>query len=130
MRKVQREFLKAMEDNYSDFNTAEHIGNNYPIEASVYFWGVVEKTGEKNLNAYVAKHGASEGIFLITQYFTNSFVEGINPALESIRNGEPYTIDIEKNQLIVNGQSFVLPNGWKDRAEVWEKVYEQMQKSK
>ncbi|MDE5696398.1 MAG: DUF4280 domain-containing protein [Lachnospiraceae bacterium] len=127
-QKVQREFLKAIGDNYSGFNTAEHIGNNYPIEASVYFWGVVEKTGEKNLNAYVAKHGASEGIFLITQYFTNSFVNGIDPALVSIRNGGSYTI--EKNQLIVNGQSFVLPNGWEDRAEVWEKVYDQMQKSK
>lgn len=128
-QKVQREFLKAMEDNYSGFNTAEHIGNNYPIEASVYFWGVVEKTGEKNLNAYVAKHGASEGIFLITQYFTNSFVNGINSALESIRNGESYTIDIKAKRLIVNGQSFVLPNGWTDRATVWEKVYAQMQKS-
>lgn len=102
---------------------------NYPIEASVYFWGVVEKTGEKSLNAYVAKYGASEGIFLITQYFTNSFVEGINPALESIRKGGAYTIDIEKKQLIVNGQSFALPNGWDDRVKAWRKVYEQMQKS-
>ena len=77
----------------------------------------------------MAKHGASEGIFLITQYFTNSFVNGINSALESIRNGESYTIDIKAKRLIVNGQSFVLPNGWADRAKVWEKVYGQMQKS-
>lgn len=128
-RKVQLEFLNAMEDDFSELNTADYIGNNYPIEASVYFWGVVEKTGEKSLNAYVAKYGASEGIFLITQYFTNSFVEGINPALESIRKGGAYTIDIEKKQLIVNGQSFALPNGWDDRVKAWRKVYEQMQKS-
>lgn len=27
------------------------------------------------------------------------------------------------------GNLIVLPNGWKSRAEVWEKVYEQMQKN-
>ena len=128
-QKVQQEFLNAIGKNCSDRNTAEYIGNNYPIEASVYYWGVVAKTGEGNLNAYVEKHGASEGIFLITQYFTNSFVKGINPALESIRNGGEYSIDVEKKQLIVGGQSFVLPNGWQTRAEIWEKVYDQMQQT-
>jgi len=128
-RELQLEFLKAMGDSFNELNTAEHIGNNYPIEASVYYWGVVAKTGEGNLNAYVEKHGASEGIFLITQYFANSFVTGINPALEHIRNGGSYIIDIKQNQLIVEGQTFVLPNGWADRADIWEEVYEQMQQN-
>ncbi|MDE7477108.1 MAG: DUF4280 domain-containing protein, partial [Lachnospiraceae bacterium] len=125
---IQQEFLSAMEDEFSGRNTAEYIGNTYPIEASVYFWGIVPKTGEGNLNAYVMKYGASEGIFLITQYFTNSFVSGINSALESIRKGEAYSIDIKSNLLTVNGKSYVLPNGWEDRAEIWENIYEQMQK--
>ena len=50
--------------------------------------------------------------------------------MESIRNGGAYSIDIEKKQLVVNGKSFALPNDWDKRADIWESVYEQIQKSK
>lgn len=125
---VQRAFLERMEDPYNGDRPAEYIGMKYPIEAAVYYWSEVDKTSKGNLNAYIEEYGATEGTFLITQYFTNGYKEGIDESLRNIRDGKSFQTNIETGKLIVDGKIFDLPNGWKEREEIWEKVNEELQK--
>ncbi len=125
-RKTHLEFLNAIGDSYNGNDTAEYIAKNYPIEASVWYWTNVDKTSEHSLNAYVEQYGASKEIFLITQYFVNGYITGINASLASIRNGSVYSIDIANNKLTVGNNSFRLPNGWADRENYWGKAEKQL----
>ncbi len=125
---VQRAFLERMEDPYNGDRPAEYIGMKYPIEAAVYYWSEVDKTSKGNLNAYIEEYGATEGTFLITQYFTNGYKEGIDESLRNIRDGKSFPTKIETGKLTVDGKRFDHPNGWKEREEIWEKVNEELQK--
>ena len=72
------------------------------------------------LNDYVMQHGTSEEIFLITQYFVNGYIKGsrdFDDDLRSIRQGGQYEIDLDKNELRVNGHRYRLPNNYEDRRE-------------
>lgn len=124
--KEQERFLEDMKDSYTGRDKASYIADNYPAESAVWYWTNVQKTGEGNLNAYVEKYGASEGTFLITQYFINGYAAGIDDTLRSIRDGGKYTIYLESNKLSANGKEFPLPNGWELRGEKWKNVEEQM----
>lgn len=126
----QERFLKDMQNSYSGKNKASYIGNNYPIEASVWYWSSVQKTGAGNLNAYVEMYGASEGTFLVTQYFINGYVDGIDDTLRSIREGGEYTIDLSNNKLLSIGKEFPLPNDWEKRSSKWQKIEEELQNEK
>lgn len=119
--------MKDTQKSYSGKNKASYIGNNYTIEASVWYWSSVQKTGAGNLNAYVEMYGASEGTFLVTQYFINGYVDGIDDTLRSIREGGEYTIDLSNNKLLSNGKEFPLPNDWEKRNSKWQKIEEELQ---
>lgn len=125
-REEQERFLADMGDSFAEKDKATYIGNNYPIEAAVWYWTNVGKTGEGNLNAYVEKNGASEGMFLVTQYFVNGYVDGIDDTLRSIKEGGSYTTNLNQNKLSANGKEFPLPNGWEERSSKWQDVEEQM----
>ncbi len=130
---IQRDFLTRMGDSYNGDIPAEYIAPNYPIEAAVYYWTEVNKTGAGNLNAYVeqyAKDDNMDGIFLISQYFVNGYVDGIDEALSKIRKGEKFKINSITHKLEVNGKSYQLPNGWYDRELNWGKAYNELQKIK
>ena len=130
---IQRAFLIKMGASYNGDIPAEYIAENYPIEAAVYYWTEVNKTGAGNLNAYVeqyAKDDNMDGIFLITQYFVNGYVDGIDEALSKIRKGEKFKINSNTHKLEVNGKSYQLPNGWYDRELNWGKAYNELQKIK
>lgn len=119
-RETHLKFLNAINDSFNGKNTATYIAENYPIEASVWYWTSFEKTGEGNLNAYVEKNGANDEVFLITQYFVNGFRSGIDEYLVKIKEGVTY--EISNNKLKIEGKEFTLPVGWERRQDYWEKV--------
>lgn len=119
-------FLKDMGAAFNEKDKATYIGDNYPIEASVWYWTNVKKTRERNLSAYVEKNSASERIILITQYFVNGYKEGIDGTLICIREGGNYSINLTQNKLFANGKEFSLPNSWNERSSKWQDVEEQM----
>lgn len=121
---LQEQFLNYMEDPFDGKDKATYIGDNYPIESAVWYWTNLEMTKEGNLNAYVKENGAYEGVFLITQYFVNGYVSGIDGTLRGIKEGAEYKI--EGGKLISNGKEFRLPNGWASRYPHWQKVEECM----
>lgn len=45
------------------------------------------------LKKYVMDHGASKEVFLITQYFINGYISGIDNDLRLIREGADHNID-------------------------------------
>jgi len=78
------------------------------------------------LNGYVKKNGDSLGVFLITQYYVNSFPLGADNDLSSIRKGGPYTINKDKEgksvSLSVNGNTYSLPSRWDERKATYDKA--------
>lgn len=96
------------------------------MEASAWYWSNMKKTGEGNLNAYSVKNGDSLGIFLITQYYVNGFVDGIGDDLALIRKGSSFTINKDKDgnsvSLTVNDHTYRLPNDWDNREYAYNKA--------
>ncbi len=119
-RETHLKFLNAINDSFNGEDTATYIAENYPIEASVWYWTSFEKTGEGNLNAYVEENGANDEVFLITQYFVNGFRSGIGEYLVKIKNGAAY--EVSDGKLKIDGKEFALPAGWERRQDYWEKV--------
>ena len=127
-KEAQEEFLREIGEDTSKITDEErvnHIANNYATEISVWYWACSAKSSKGNLNAYLEAYGASDEIFLITQYFVNGY--GDDAALQAIRKGEvTYDTDITTKELIVHWASgdkrYKLPNGWKDRYIYWETV--------
>lgn len=125
-QELQKQFLEYMEDPFDGKDTATYIGNTYPIESAVWYWTKVKKTGEGNLDAYVTKNGAWEGMFLVTQYFVNGFQDADNDTLVKIKEGAAYTINEEKTTVSVDGVVFSTPNSWDVRYPRWKSVEEYM----
>lgn len=127
-KKAQEDFLVAIQIDKSSIKDEErvnYIAKDYAIEISVWYWTHVAKSDQGNLNAYLEAYGASDEIFLITQYFVNGY--GDDAALQAIRKGEvTYDTDITTKELIVHWASgdkrYELPNGWEDRYIYWETV--------
>lgn len=127
----QRAFLSDMGESYDEIegDVPTYIGDKYAIESAVWYWAKLNMTGEGNLNTYVKVNGDSEKIFLITQYYVNGFPDGIGNTLTGIREGNiKYNINVDNNQLEVDGNSFPLPNGWTDRVAKWETAKDEMNK--
>ena len=130
---IQRAFLEAMNKSYDnikkDNDVPTYIGDNYAIESAVWYWTKNKLPGKDSLNQYVedyAKDKNMDGIFLITQYYVNSFPSGHNNTLQKIREGMDYKI-ISKNDndgkkiymLEADGDSFPMPVNWTDRNTKW-----------
>ncbi|MDE6517602.1 MAG: hypothetical protein K2L18_07125, partial [Acetatifactor sp.] len=107
----------------SEIDRVHYIADNYSLEASTWFWGTtrIKNTRAGSLNDYANTYGNTEGIFLITQYFVNSYTAN-DADLASIREGGEY--EIKDGKLIVNNHSYALPENWEDRSEKYKKAYE------
>lgn len=123
---------------------ATDIADNYAWEASVWEWAICKKGDGVIMNEYVTKYGSSEGIFLITQYFINSYLSkehypAFNDDLREIRENENvenknsnlWSYDLEKKWvdykgkeftgvLYINGRTYRLPLNYGDRKEKYE----------
>lgn len=106
----------------SGMDRVHFIAEHYSLEASAWFWATtnVKSTRVGSLNNYAKTYGNTEGIFLITQYFSNSYAAKQND-LEVVRDGGKY--EITKENLIVNGSSNPLPINWEDRRKKYEEAY-------
>lgn len=115
-------FLKTMNDNFSGENTASYIAKTYPLESAVWYWSSekAKKTGSGSLNQYVVNHGTSKGVFLVTQYYVNSYPDGGDSDLTSIRAGASY--DDTKGVLKINGHTYKLPVNWDKRSANYDKA--------
>ena len=151
---MQRAFLMSVGDEsmtaykkengeyYEPHETAIYIAEHYPARASVYYFAEVPKSGLKPLNQYVVSRmedidaGRDEMVFLIVQYYTNSWVAGSNDDLMKLRTGQ-YTaeFDFEKEIIIDNqvynvlriketGQEYRLPLHYEERQEAYYRVKE------
>lgn len=130
-KKNQRKFLSDVGESYDDIkdDVPTYIGENYAIESAVWYWTNMDLTIERNLNAYVAKNADEErmnGIFIITQYYVNSFPSGHNNTLQKIREGADYKITTKSDNdgkeiymLEADGDSFPMPVNWPDRNNKW-----------
>lgn len=106
----------------SEIDRIHYIADNYSLEASTWFWGTtrIKNTRAGSLNDYANTYGNTEGIFLITQYFVNSYTAN-DADLASIREGGEY--EIKDGKLIVNNHVYPLPENWEDRSEKYKKAY-------
>lgn len=130
-QEIQQAFLEAMGESYDEIegDVPTYIGNKYAIESAVWYWTNMDLTIERNLNAYVAKNADEErmnGIFIITQYYVNSFPSGHNNTLQKIREGADYKITAKYDNdgkeiymLEADGDSFPMPVNWPDRNNKW-----------
>lgn len=121
---IHKAFLKEMKDPYSGIYTTKHIAKNYPLEASAWYWSGKQKDS-KNLNKYTVENNFSKEVFLITQYFVNGYVDGIDPDLNAIKRGAAYsTVPAKKGEkygkLFVNGRTWRTPKGWEDRGDSFD----------
>lgn len=119
-------FLDAMKDTFQEENTARYIANNYPIEASVWYWTSFDKTRVGNLNDFVDMKYSGDSkkqddVFLAVQYYVNGF-QGTKDYIQDIENGN-YEIQAG-DKVIIKGvsDSFNVPSRWADRVECWNKV--------
>ena len=121
--KSQSNFYKYLGEAAPE-NRTKDIAENYAWEASIWFWVAEEKGDDVYLNNYVIKHGTSEEVFLITQYFVNGYLTepNFNDDLASIRGGENYEIDLIKETLTVKGRTYRLPVNYADRLKNYEEA--------
>lgn len=128
---THREFLKSMNDSFAGIDTATYIEKHYALEASAWYWSKMNKTSEKNLNAYAAKYGSSSGVFLITQFFVQGFPTKdprFDPDLRAIRDGGSFTINKNANgksvSLGVNGNTYMFDKNfnWDKREDAYNKA--------
>jgi hypothetical protein len=118
-------FLASINDPFTGQNTAEYISENYPWEASAWYWAVeksnlrssLKQTTNTTLNDFAIQHGESLTVFLLVQYAVNGWRTGTpsNELAVRIRDGANWYVD--NGRLFVEGEdnSFLLPNGWTDR---------------
>lgn len=118
-------FLKSMDDDFTGEDTASYIAENYPLEASVWYW-LNKDPFSGGLNEFIdtstAKGGNPELIFLKTSYYVNgvrggNFNDDINDA---IYGRASYRITDDK--LIINNNKYTLPNGWEEREDTYEEA--------
>lgn len=109
-------------------NPAKDIAENYAWEASVWEWACQVKGQGVIMNDYVTKYGYKEGIFLVTQYFINSYLSKdkypyFDSDLRSIRKGEvDFKYNWEREVLCVNGREYRLPKNYADRLEKYKEA--------
>lgn len=114
-------------------NSAKDIADNYPWLSAVWEWAKDAKGSGVIMNSYVKTNGSGENIFLITQYFVNSYLNKddyphFDSDLGSIRRGAEYTYDHEQKWvnadgkefigvLKINGRTYRLPKNYEDRLD-------------
>ncbi len=123
-------------------NKAQDIALNYPWEASIWEWMICEKGQGVIVGGYVEKYGTSENIFIITQYFINSYLSNeeypyFDSDLRSIRVSDEvnYSYNLEdiwtdkkgiehKGVLYINGRSYRLPKEYESRLNNYKEAVE------
>ena len=118
-------------------NVVEDIANNYAWLSAVWEWAEHKKGGGVIMNDYVNKNGGDEGIFLVTQYFINSYLDpefypDFNNDLSTIKEGNSYEyywkeewVDKKEGNryvgtLHINGRVYRLPVGYYDRLQKYK----------
>lgn len=118
---------------------ATDIANNYAWEAAVWEWAVCRKGKKVIMNNYVTEYGTSEAVFIITQYFINSYLRKekypfFDSDLREMRQNENaknrndtlWYYDLEelweddkdfRGVLHINGRAYRLPKNYKDRRQ-------------
>lgn len=79
------------------------------------------------MNNYVEKNGSGENVFLITQYFINSYLKKeqypyFDSDLGFIRAGGEYVCNFDTEELEVRGRSYRLPNNYDDRKSKYDEA--------
>ena len=124
-RNQHLQFLKTMGDSFDGTDTATYIAENYPMEASRWWWSQSDsKTGTGlNMNDYAIKYGDSLGAFLITQYYvTESSLTMSNDLLIQICDGEIEWTDVG-GTIFAGGERMTAPPNWEDRkAKYYEAI--------
>ena len=114
-------------------NRTQDIADNYAWEASAWEWAVQAKGDDVVMNNYVKEHGDGENIFLVTQYFINSYLRKddypyFDSDLSYIRKGGKFSYDFKEKVidakgemhigvLKVNGRTYRLPKNYADRLD-------------
>lgn len=121
-------------------NRAQDIADNYAWEASVWEWAVCKKGAGVIMNDYVTTHGYGENVFLITQYFINSYLPSthypyFDSDLSEIRKGAKFSYDPKaiwvdykgrkfEGVLYINERNYRLPKNYEDRLLKYEAAIE------
>lgn len=124
--KEQEAFYESI-DETPPYDRTTDISENYAWEASIWEWTAAKKGDDVIMNDYVMMHGASEEIFLITQYFINGYVTDspyFDDDLRSIRLGGTYEINLKAETLTVNGRTYRLPKNYEDRLDNYKEAIE------
>ena len=120
-REEQLAFLAAMGDDFDGTDTAVYIAEHYAWESACWEWSVGKTSPAPNPNAYAKARGASDEVFLATQYGINGWTIA-DSALRAIVEGEPYTVSADGTTVTVLGQTAPTPIGWTDRLAAYEKA--------
>lgn len=111
-------FLATIPDSFSGEDTASYIAQNYPWEASAWFWTspdakTIGTTNKLPINEYVEKYGDSKGVYLMTQYAVNSWSDSpSNEILSDIRDGK-IEWSVKDGRVWTNGKDVgSAPKGW------------------
>ncbi len=127
----QEKFYKEVLRKEPPKDRARDIAQNYAWLASVWEWAGCSKGGGVIMNNYVKKNGSGENIFLVTQYFINSYLSKehypyFDSDLADIRKGAAYSYNLEekwidykgdeyKGVLHINNRTYRLPLNYYDR---------------
>jgi predicted chitinase len=118
-------FLASVDDDYKEMNTAEYISENYPWEASAWYWATapanfkasLKPTSNITLNDFIIMYGDSLFVYLLVQYAVNGWPEQspTGAAAKSVLDGAEWYI--ENGRLFISGDSnsYTLPTNWEDR---------------
>lgn len=106
---------------------AQDIADNYAWWSAVWEWGECAKGAGVIMNNYVEKNGSGENVFLITQYFINSYLKKeqypyFDSDLGFIRAGGEYVCNFDTEELEVRGRSYRLPNNYDDRKSKYDEA--------
>lgn len=127
-RKTHLAFLKYVGDDFDGEDTARYIAENYPLEASMWFWAINNTYGWQGVNEFIQTKTDEGGdlllVFLKTAYYVagmprGNFNDDINDAISGKAS---YTIT--DTHLIINGNRYLLPDRWDVRLEAYEKAQE------
>ena len=107
-------FLAAVGDDFDGADTAGYIARHYPWESACWEWSVGKTSPAPNPNAYARAHGASDEVFLATQYGINGWTID-DSALRAIVQGAAYTVSADGTTVTVADHTAPTPVGWTDR---------------
>lgn len=123
----QEKFYKEALNIEVPTNPAQDIANNYAWHTAVWEWGQSKKGSGVVMNKYVEKNGSGENIFLITQYFINSYLDRnkypqFDSDLADIRAGGDYSYDLDAGILKVGENTYRLPVNYADRKRKYDEA--------